>query len=137
MIYDEQVGPLSDDSLSGYGVALLGVADGRVDKNFRLNYAWAKHAADNGKLTDISVVVLIGNKNWVHTVSAVKSAIGGVPLHPAARFQIKVDVGGSSVVAGNVADALVEYSAPVVETVADKTGVRSRRSQAKDDNKGE
>lgn len=136
LIYDEQITTL-DDSYSGDRVALLAVADGKVDKHFRLNYAWAKHAVDNGKLKAISVVVLIGRKNWVHTVSAVKSAIGGVPLHAGATFQIQVEAGGASSTAGSVADALVEYSAPVVEAVADKAGVRSRRPQAKDDNKGE
>lgn len=136
MIYDQQMKTL-DDSFSGDRVALLAVADGKVDNHFRLNYSWAKHAADNGKLKGISVVVLVGSASWVHTLSSAKSAIGGVPLHSAAKFQIKVDVGGSSSAAGNVAEALAEYSAPIVEAVADKAGVRSRRPQVKDDDKGE
>ncbi|CPR88226.1 hypothetical protein [Mycobacteroides abscessus] len=136
LIYDQQIKTL-DDSFAGDRVTLLAVADGKVDKHFRLNYAWAKHAADNGKLKSISVVVSVGSASWLHTLAAAKLAIGGVRLHSAAKFQIKVDGGGSSVAAGKVAEGLTEYSAPIVEAVADKAGVRSRRSQVKDDDKGE
>ncbi|AXH67835.1 holin [Mycobacterium phage Bromden] len=112
MVYDEQL-PVLDDSFEGDEVVLLAVRGGRVDKTFRRNYAWAKHAADTGKLKQIVVVVALGRDSWLHTVSAVTSALSGAKLHRKARFKVDSEVseiGGDKLT--KVLAALDELAAP-------------------------
>ncbi|SIL71447.1 Uncharacterised protein [Mycobacteroides abscessus subsp. abscessus] len=136
LVYDEQISPL-DDSYDGDKVAILAAVGRRIDKHFALNYAWAKHAADTGKLKEIAVVVLVDGTNWVHTVAAVRAALAAARLHPAASFRVHVEPGGASTTASKVLEVLGAELSALVEPVADKTSARGRRSQGKDDDKGE
>ncbi|QXO14268.1 hypothetical protein SEA_CHASER_27 [Mycobacterium phage Chaser] len=114
LVFDEQL-PVLDDSFTGDEVVLLAVRGGKVDKTFRRNYAWAKHAADTGKLKQIVVVVALGRDSWVHTVSAVTSALSGAKLHRKARFKVDsevFDIGGEKLT--KVLAALDELAAPKV-----------------------
>lgn len=111
LVYDEQLPPL-DSKFDGDEVNLLAVRGGKVDKHFRRNYAFAKHAADTGKLKKIAVVVAIDKTDWVHTVGAVTSALSGGRLHSAATFRMHVenlDYAGTS---EKVQEALKELAAP-------------------------
>lgn len=114
LVYDSQL-PVLDDSFTGSEVALLAVRDGRVDRAFRRNYAWAKHAANTGKLKKFVVVVEVGGADWVHTVGAVQSALTGGLLHPAAKFEVDFKPEFEST-ADKVYDTIVgwetEYPAP-------------------------
>lgn len=87
MVFDEQI-PALGDEFEGDEVTLLAVRGGRVDKHFRRNYSWAKHAADCGKLKKIRVVVEITAESWVHTVGAVTSALSGQRLHSSGEFRV-------------------------------------------------
>lgn len=116
LVYDEQL-PVLDDSFEGDEVSLLAVRGRKVDPHFRRNYAWAKHAADRGKLKKIVVVVAVTKDNWVHTVGAVTSALSGAKLHTAARFKVDTeirDIGTDKLT--KVLDALNELKAPEVVT---------------------
>lgn len=104
--------PVLDDSFEGDDVNLLAVSAGRVDRNFRRNYAWAKHAADVGKLKKIVVVVDVDGSDPIHTVGAVQSAVSGVRLHGKAVFLVR---GGTS--AGQIANAS-QVSAELEATLA-------------------
>ncbi|AEF57211.1 hypothetical protein PBI_WINKY_29 [Mycobacterium phage Winky] len=135
LIYDEQV-PVLDDTFEGDEVSLLAVRGGRVDRNFRRNYAWAKHAADRGKLKKIVVKVAVNKDSWVHTVGAVTSALSGQRLHPLAAFNVDSDVrdiGGDKLT--QVLEALKELSpkpAAFMASNADvKALVRAQNAQAK------
>lgn len=88
LVYDVQL-PVLDDKFVGDEVALLAAVGGRVDRNFRRNYAWAKHAADVGKLKKITVVVDVDSTDVVHTVGAVTSALSGRRLHGDAVFLVR------------------------------------------------
>lgn len=118
LIYDAQL-PVLDDSFAGDEVALLAVRDGKVDRAFRRNYAWAKHAANAGKLKKFTVVVEVGTADWIHTVGAVQSALTGALLHPAGAFDVRCVARSLSVAqtARVVADKLASWEtapAPVV-----------------------
>lgn len=98
-----------DDSFEGDEVALLAVRGGRVDRNFRRNYAWAKHAVDRGQLKKVVVKVVVNKDSWVHTVSAVASALSGRRLHRLAVFAVDAevqDIGGNKLT--QVLEALKE-----------------------------
>ncbi|QFG10260.1 holin [Mycobacterium phage DyoEdafos] len=112
MVYDEQL-PVLDDSFEGSEVAILAVRGGKVDKNFRRNYAWAKHAVDRGAVRKVVVVVGLGRESWVHTVGAVTSALSGGKLHQGARFKVDSeisDIGGEKLT--QVLAALKELEGP-------------------------
>lgn len=87
-MYDAQL-PVLDDEFEGDEVALLAVVGRKVDAHFLRNYAWAKHAADVGKLTKITVTVLVDNSTVAHTVGAVVSALSGQRLHSKAVFDVR------------------------------------------------
>lgn len=112
LVYDEQLPPL-DDKFEGDEVNLLAVRGGKVDRHFRRNYAWAKHAADAGRVKKIAVVVAIDRTDWVHTVGAVTSALSGGRLHVAAEFRVHVENLGYSGTAAKVQEALQELAPPV------------------------
>jgi hypothetical protein len=98
-----------DDGFEGDEVAVLAVRGRKVDPNFRRNYAWAKHAIDRGALKKVVVVVALDRDSWVHTVSAVTSALSGAKLHQGARFKVDAeiaDIGGEKLT--KVLEALKE-----------------------------
>ncbi|MBF9350681.1 hypothetical protein HA138_13020 [Mycobacteroides chelonae] len=131
LVFDEQIPALSDE-FEGDEVTLLAVRGGRVDKHFRRNYSWAKHAADCGKLKKIRVVVEITADSWVHTVGAVTSALSGQRLHSSGEFRVfspmSMSVAGT---AEKVNEALKEL-APIRQSVAEvKPAPRANEPRAK------
>lgn len=112
-VIDELVDPLGD-SFSGDTVAIQAVKAGRVDRNFRRNYAWAKYAADRGRLSKVTVVVSVDGVPAARTAQAVLSAVSGTRLHPVASFYVKSDASDIAL-AGKVLDALADLQpvAPV------------------------
>lgn len=138
LVYDEKVAPLND-SFDGDSVALLATVGGKVDKHFRRNYAWAKHAADVGRLKKITVVVSVDGTDWVHSVGAVTSALAGGRLHAAGVFRLHVENLDYADTSKRVLEALKELAPEKPKEVApvvDKAGARGRRPLGKDD-KGE
>lgn len=135
LVFDEQI-PVLSDEFEDDEVTLLAVRGGRVDKHFRRNYSWAKHAADRGKLSKIRVVVEVTADSWVHTVGAVTSALSGQKLHASGEFRVLTPTSVSGgVTAQKVQEALKEL-APirplVVGSVADvKPAPRVNDSRAK------
>lgn len=135
LVFDEQIPALSDE-FEDDEVTLLAVRGGRVDKYFRRNYSWAKHAADRGKLSKIRVVVEVTADSWLHTVGAVTSALSGQKLHASGEFRVLTPTSVSGgVTAQKVQEALKEL-APirqfVVGSVADvKPAPRVNDSRAK------
>lgn len=131
LVYDEQL-PYLDDSFEGTEVAIKAVQGARVDRHFRRNYAWAKYAADRGKLTAITVVVAIDSSGVAHTVAAVRSALSGEVLHPLAGFEF--DCPQQYAAKGEqVYDAISAWlpPAPVVEVAEVKDEKPSRRERNK------
>lgn len=110
VVYEDQL-PVLDDSYEGDEVSLLAVRGGKVDAKFRRNYAWAKYAADAGKLKQITVVVEIDRTDWVHTVGAITSALSGARLHDKAKFSLVVTRFEWAKTAEKVTEALVELVA--------------------------
>jgi hypothetical protein len=80
--------PFIDDSHEGDTVTLVSNVGGRKDKKFSRNYAWAKHAADRGKLKEI-VVKVVANGESYRTVDAFRRAVGRP--HPATRVFVDGD----------------------------------------------
>lgn len=139
LVYDEQL-PALDDKFEGDEVALLAVRGGKVDRNFRRSYAWAKHAADAGKLKKVSVVVEITKADWIHTVGAVTSALSGQRLHSAAVFSVRLERPGYSGTAEKVGEALNELAAPakqggVVGVVKEAAGAPKPQGPSRDGGK--
>lgn len=81
--------PLIGDSFEGDTVTLVSNVGGRKDRNFSRNYAWAKHAADCGKIRRI-VVKVVANGESYRTMDAFRRAVG--KPHPAARSYVDGDV---------------------------------------------
>ncbi|QNO01056.1 hypothetical protein [Mycobacterium phage CELFI] len=136
LIYDEQVAFLSDENFAGDEVTLLAVRGGKVDKHFRRNYAWAKHAADRGQLKKIVVKVAVNKDTWVHTVGAVTSALSGQRLHPLAAFNVDADVrdiGGDKLtqVLGALKELAPKPAAFMASNADVKALVRAQNAQAK------
>lgn len=131
MVFDEQI-PALGDEFEGDEVTLLAVRGGRVDKHFRRNYSWAKHAADCGKLKKIRVVVEITADSWVHTVGAVTSALSGQRLHSSGEFRVFSPMSMSVArTAEKVNEALKEL-APIRQSVAEvKPAPRVNEPRAK------
>ncbi|SHT52629.1 Uncharacterised protein [Mycobacteroides abscessus subsp. abscessus] len=130
LVYDEQL-PYLDDSFEGTEVAIKAVQGARVDRRFRRNYAWAKYAADRGKLTAITVVVAIDSSDVAHTVQAVRSALSGEVLHPLAGFEF--DCPQQYAAKGEqIYDAISVLlpPAPVVEAADEKPARKERNKPA-------
>ena len=114
MIVDEQ-SPVLGEGFKGAEVTILATRDTRVDGHFRRNYAWAKHAADRGRLKKITVVVAVGDSDVAHAVQAVRSALSGEVLHAKARFYVRTEGSGFTPLAGQVLDAISPWETTEVE----------------------
>lgn len=88
MEYNEDT-PYVDDSHEGDTITLVSNVGGRKDRKFSRNYAWAKHAADRGKITDI-IVKVVANGESYRTIDAFRRAVGRP--HPATRSFVDGDV---------------------------------------------
>ncbi|OMC55358.1 hypothetical protein A5747_13260 [Mycobacterium sp. IS-836] len=84
MEFSEDTDYVGDD-FDGDVVTLVSNVGGRKDRKFSRNYAWAKHAADRGKIRRI-VVKVVANGESYRTVDAFRRAVG--TPHPAARSYV-------------------------------------------------
>ena len=74
MIFDENIAYV-DDSFEGDAITIVSNVGGRKDRKFSRNYAWAKHAADRGRLS--SIVIKVGaNGETFRTIDTFRRAVG-------------------------------------------------------------
>jgi hypothetical protein len=84
MEYNENTDYVSDEH-DGDVVTLVSNVGGRKDRKFSRNYAWAKHAADRGKVRRIVIKVVANGENY-RTLDTFRRAVG--KPHPAARLLV-------------------------------------------------
>lgn len=119
------------DDFDGDTVVLVSNVGGRRDRHFARNYAWAKHAADRGRIDRI-VVQVVANGERFRTIDAFKRAVG-VPHEKARVF---VSHTGKLEYALGVVDEVTAFM-PLVDLAEQEAGESGKRGRRRGRRRGE